>query len=92
MKKKWQFSPNNVMYQIIQILYYLISVLDESKDAENDATKTKKKSRWGVDNITEELVNCLEGFSLAKHSTSLLQKRFDPPEIPKGMYCMFNIG
>merc|ERR1719357_1935626 len=47
--------------------------------------KKNRKSRWGESTpALEHIIPCLQGFVISKKSSSLLQKRFDPPEIPKG--------
>ena len=47
--------------------------------------KKNRKSRWGESApALEHIIPCLQGFVISKKSSSLLQKRFDPPEIPKG--------
>ena len=57
---------------------------DKIEDGDNSAnTKNKRKSRWNQD-VTENLIPALEGFVLAKESSTLLQKRFDPPDLPQG--------
>lgn len=56
---------------------------NEDGDSSNTNKATKRKSRWNTD-VTENLIPALEGFALAKESSTLLQKRFDPPDIPKG--------
>ena len=54
-------------------------------DQDQEKKKLKGKSRWGdASNALEHIIPCLEGFAIAKKSSSLLQKRFDPPELPKG--------
>ena len=54
-------------------------------DQDQEKKKLKGKSRWGdSSNALEHIIPCLEGFAIAKKSSSLLQKRFDPPELPKG--------
>ena len=56
---------------------------DKNEDNTNEKNNSKRKSRWNQD-VTENLIPALEGFVLAKESSALLQKRFDPPEIPQG--------
>ena len=41
--------------------------------------KKRQKSRWGE----ESIIQCIEGFSISEKS-SVLQKKFDPPALPKG--------
>ena len=54
-------------------------------DQDQEKKKLKGKSRWGdSSNALEQIIPCLEGFAISKKSSTLLQKRFDPPELPKG--------
>ncbi len=56
---------------------------DENADNEQAKKKRDRKSRWD-DSVPAEVADLLEGFSIATRSSSVLQKSFDPPELPRG--------
>ena len=56
----------------------------EMSQSPQKSVKKDRKSRWGESSVEASLITCLEGFALSKKSTSILTKRFEPPEIPKG--------
>ena len=51
-----------------------------SEAADKNEASKKRKSRWGQENI----IQCLEGFSISEKSSSILVKKFEAPQVPKG--------
>ena len=72
------------IYQRDDMSRYDFALEDPSANSSPEkGAKGQRKSRWD-NNPAEDLITCLEGFALAKESTSMLQKRFDPPDLPPG--------
>ncbi len=60
---------------------FTLEVNDKAED--KSESPAKRKSRWGQ-TPEENLISCLKGFVISKKCSSVIRKRFEPPEIPSG--------
>lgn len=67
------------IYQRDDMSRYDYSLDVNNSGSEIKAAVKKKQSRWG-----QNVIECLEGFVLSQKSSSILRKKFEPPEIPAG--------
>ena len=68
------------IYQRDDMSKYDFSLDFNSPEDQKKDPKKRSKSRWGE---AENIIQCIEGFSISEKS-SVLQKKFDPPTLPKG--------